>query len=654
MRARLSAGDFPIAPTTNYWLLGALALAFLPHLAHLPPTIILFCLAFAGWRLMVELRGWPLPGKLIRFLLTLMALAGVITSFGTLAGRDPGTALLAVMLGLKLLEMQGRRDTLVVLMLAYFFIIILVLYSQSLWLIGYIVMVLLLLTSVLIQINHYPAREGLGASLRRAGGLLLQAVPLMLILFVLFPRINGPLWGGSTPDSGGSGLDDNMSPGSISKLGQSNAIAFRVRFDGPIPENSLLYWRGPILWQTNGNSWSSGMPQNAPAAREEGLTTMGQAVAYQVTLELHHQRWLYALDIPASIPPGGHRGHAFQLLANKPTDDMRRYRVRSFSHYRLGRLSTADRHRALQLPAGRNPRTVALARQWRARFANDEQLVQHALRYFREQPFYYTLQPPLLGGDIVDEFLFQSRRGFCEHYAASFTVLMRAAGIPTRVVTGYQGGELNPVGHYLIVRQRDAHAWVEVWMPDKGWRRVDPTAAVSPARIEKGIDSALAPADQGLLQRGLLGDVWRELHYGADALGNGWTQWVLAYGPALQNRLLSSLGMTSATGKILGIILSGGLMLLLMAWGLLHHRRGNRDPVIRAYQRFCSKLARRGLSRAPAEGPRDFADRVIMRCPDLAAEVALINRLYTALRYGPAPAAATIAQLRRRIRAFRP
>jgi len=653
MVARIATGSFAIPAPTIYALLGTLVLAFLPHLAHLPPTIILFCLAFAGWRLMAELRGWPLPGRLIRFILTVMALAGVLISFGTLAGREPGTALLAVMLGLKLLEMQGRRDTLVVLMLAYFFIVILVLYSQSLWLMAYIVMILLLLTSVLIQINHYPAREGLGTSLRRAGALLLQAVPLMLILFILFPRIHGPLWG-SASSGGGSGLNDTMSPGSISKLGQSNAIAFRVRFDGPIPASRLLYWRGPVLWQTDGQSWRSGVPKTAPAATRAALVSRGETVSYQVTLEPHHQRWLYALDIPVSIPPGSHRGHAFQLLADQPVDEITRYRVRSVSQYRLGLLSSADRRRALQLPAGGNPRTVALARQWRARYPDDGQLVQHALEYFRQQPFYYTLQPPLLGGDIVDEFLFQTRRGFCEHYAASFTVLMRAAGIPTRVVTGYQGGELNPVGHYLVVRQRDAHAWAEVWLADQGWQRIDPTAAVSPARIEKGIDSALESERQGLLQRGLLADVWRQFRYGADALSSSWTQWVLGYGPKLQNRLLSSLGMAGTAGKVLGMILGGGLMLFIMTWCMLQRHRGNRDPVAQAYQRFCHKLSRRGLKRAPAEGPQDFADRVITRRPDLAAEVTLINRLYTALRYGAAPPALAISQLRKRIRTFRP
>ncbi len=658
-RRRAAAPETPLAPATIKLLLASLALALTPHLTHLPLLIALFCLVFGVWRLMVTTHGWPLPGKFIRLLLTLLVVAVVITTYGTIAGPDAGTALLAAMLGLKLLETKRPRDAALVIVLGYFLTVTYALYSQSIPVAMYLLVVMVLLTATLIRLHQGEgSREA--TIWRLSGRLFLQALPIMVVMFLLFPRLPGPLWG---PPQGGSsgatGLNDEMTPGSISNLGQSDAIAFRVSFDGAVPDNTLLYWRGPILWHTDGKRWTAGAAARPPLPAATGtnpdLTPIGKAVSYQVTLEPHRHNWLYALDIPTTLPPGSLRTPDYQVLAARPVASLMRYAMSSHTHYRLRGLGDHDRRRALQLPPASNPRLQSLGRQWRRELQDDERLVQHALDYFLNEPFYYTLQPPLLtGGDPMDEFFFNTRRGFCEHYAASFTILMRAAGIPTRIVTGYQGGEFNNVGGYLVVRQRDAHAWTEVWLDGRGWVRIDPTAAVAPGRIERGMDSVLREARDSTFSHALGGELWRQLRNGLDALDNGWNQWVLGYQASLQSQLLSGLGLTSWHAKALGAAISLGLLFSLTAWLLLRQRPARQDPVTSAYRRFCEKLARRGLPRRPAEGPVDYADRIIRKRPDLAAEVEEINRLYIVLQYGAPGAPAVMRRLCRKVKGFRP
>ncbi len=642
-------------PASVRWLLVALGVAFLPHLSHLNPVVGMACLAAGLWRWQACRRGWPLPGKALRLGLTMAALGLVYLSYGTVLGRDAGTALLALMLGLKLLEMRRPRDAGLVVALAYFLTVTLALYSQALPLLLYQGLALLLITASLLQLHHGDRPAAPGMLLGRACRMLLQALPVMLVLFLLFPRLPGPLWGGAQGSSGSGGLDDSMSPGSISELGQSDAVAFRVEFEGEIPDNSLLYWRGPVLWYTDGRGWRAAAPGRPPAALPiPRLMLRGEGVRYHVTLEPQRRRWLYALDLPTLIPPGSHRSADLLLLSNRPVDQVTRYTTASHLHYRTGPLSAEARRRALQLPPDLNPRARALGAAWAAA-GQGRAVVRQALAYFREQPFHYTLKPPLLQGtDPVDQFLFQTRRGFCEHYAAAFTVLMRAAGIPARVVTGYQGGELNPVGHYLIVRQRDAHAWSEVWLKGEGWVRVDPTAAVAPQRIERGIDSVLEPELQaGLSAGGTLTPLWQRLRYGMDALDNGWNQWVLGYGPQLQQQLLARWGLGTWPARALALMAGLSLAMAAAAFWLWRRRRVHPDALAEAYRQFCRKLARRGLARRPSEGPLDFADRIMRARPDLE-EVLGISRLYAALRYGPAPRSASLEELRRRIRRFRP
>ncbi len=635
------------------WLLASLALAIAPHLDHMPLWAGPLCLALGGWRLVVARGKAKLPNKWFLFGLTAAITAGILGTFHTLLGRDAGVTLLVAMIALKLMEMKSPRDTMVLIFLSYFLVITGFLYSQSIPMAFYLFVVVLVTTTTMIGYQDVNGGLGVRPRLRLAGSLLVQAVPLMLVLFVLFPRVP-PLWGlPKDAHAGMTGLSDSMSPGSISQLIGSEAIAFRVRFDGPPPHPNTRYWRGPVLWDYDGRSWSTRTPLDGAAAQVEPL---GEALRYTLTLEPHNQRWLFALDLPATLPPGSRAGGDMQILAQSPVQHRLRYSLASHTDYRFGvTLAENERQRALRLPADANPRSLELAARWRGTHENPRAIVDAALGMFRNQDFIYTLSPPLLGQQAVDEFLFGTRRGFCEHYAGAFVFLMRAAGIPARVVTGYQGGEMNPLGDYLIVRQSDAHAWAEVWLAGQGWVRIDPTAAVSPDRVESGIAAALPEAELPLALTQLDIAWLQRMRMSWDLVNNNWNQWVLGYGQERQRSFLSHFHASLASWQGMIVTLAAGIVALLGAialWMLWHVPRRGSDPVQAAYRTFCARLARRGITRAPHEGPADFALRAAHTRPDLTAQIDRITQLYIRLRYGRPWNAA--GELRQAVRRFRP
>ncbi|GAB4347247.1 MAG: protein-glutamine gamma-glutamyltransferase TgpA [Gammaproteobacteria bacterium] len=640
-------------------MLASLAWTFLPHLSLLPDWISILVVGVGLLRLAIYRRGLALPPRWLLVLMVVGGSAAIFVQFGTLLGRDAGVSLLSLMLALKLLEMRTRRDTLLLVFLGYFLVITNLLYSQHLLLAIYLAIAVWLLTATLLELAHpdTPFRR----TLRYAALMLLQAVPVMLVLFVLFPRIPGPLWGlPKDAYSASTGLSDRMEPGSISQLSRSDAVAFRVKFDDPLPPPQLRYWRGPVFWYTDGRRWTP-KPEDVSGPNEPlRYRASGRPVHYTVTLEPHRQRWLFALDLPAAVQSAQRVTRDFQALSAKPVRELVRYRATSYTNYQATQLTAREARDATQLPASVSPRVRALAARWVRQASQPVDVVEEALRYFRTQPFVYTLNPPLLGGDPIDQFLFETRKGFCEHYAAAFTILMRAAGIPTRVVTGYQGGELNPLGDYLIVRQSDAHAWAEVYLPDRGWVRIDPTAAVAPERIERGIDNTLSrigePMQFQIPSGEWLWGIVNQLRYLWDGMQNGWNQWVLGYGPELQQQLLDWVGLARSSWRGLVVLLAGTLVALTawLAWGLLRSQRAAPDPLARYYQRFCKKLASRGYTRQAHEGPLDFAKRVSRDMPEQAAKIHLITRLYIAMRYGNKPPEFWLPKLKSQIEEFRP
>lgn len=625
----------PLAPGALPWLLTAALATAAPHASHLPGWLVLLGAALLLWRVWLWRHQLSLPPRSLLALLTLAGVAAIGWQYRTLFGRDAGVALLFLFMAAKPLEIRTRRDALVLVMLGYFLLLTHFFYAQSipvgLWLLA----TATLLSAVLIRIHGDTLKPR--SIFRLATTITLQALPLALLLFVLFPRVAGPLWGlPQDAYAGVSGLSDRMAPGSLSSLIRSEAIAMRVRFTEAIPPQSDLYWRGPVFDEYDGLSWrqSRAPADKAMSTSVVPIATGARTVSYETTLEAHNRRWLLALDLPTQLPAGAQLSSRLAALAPEP--------VRNRGLYRFTSTLDADANpdeapevlqQAQQLPEGFNPRTRALAASWRG--ADPQQIINRALGFFGEQSFAYTLQPPLLGRDAVDDFLFTARRGFCEHYAGAFVFLMRAAGVPARVVAGYQGGEANPVDGYLVVRQSDAHAWAEVWLAGRGWQRVDPTAAVAPARVAQGLASAL-PADEALpLAMRFDAEFLRALRYRWEAANNRWNQWVLGYTPERQRDTLRRLGLGEAGWQTLSMALVGcsALVLLILAATAWRTRRP-RDPAVREWQRLCRQLRRHGLILADWEGPLAFAARVAEERPELAALTAAAAGHYAVLRYG--------------------
>ncbi len=636
-------------------LLAACGLVIAPHAFHIPGWSTALCCVLLAWRGWITFRGNRMPPRWILVPIALLSVAGVYWSYRTFFGREPGVAMLVLLLALKLLEMRAKRDLFVVAFLSFFLVLAQFFYSQSILtaLIMFAAVIMLLAAQLSFQYTGMvpPLRQRLFLS----GKIFLLAIPLMLVLFLLFPRIQGPLWGlPSDAQSGKSGLSNTMSPGNISKLAMSEAIAFRVKFlNGPAPAQEKLYWRGPVLGDFDGRNWVP-LP---PRMNQDGPVTVrpsGALFRYQVTMEPSNQRSLFALELvrdmpqladnPAMLTPD------LQILAKDPITQRIRYEASSFPDYVLQNDQTETSLRNwLYLPAGYNPAALDYAARLRRQFGQDSAIVNAVLRFFRDEKFSYTLEPPALGRNTVDEFLFTTRAGFCEHYSSAFVVLMRAAGIPARVVTGYQGGEINAVDGFMTVRQSDAHAWAEVWLKNRGWVRVDPTSAVAPERVTRNLGTVLPQRALGgliTLDRNA-SNAWlsglRSLRQNWDALNNSWNQWVLDYSLAKQKSLLQSLGFADADWRTLGGLLFGfgALALLLTALPLVRNRV-RIAPMDALYATFCKRMAQRGFPRAPHEGPRAYRTRLTNAGPDMPVQqrtaAARFLELYEAARYAPTPA----------------
>lgn len=619
-------------------LLAVMAIVIAPHLLRLPAWEGASAILLIVWRGFASARQWQLPRQPIKLAMAFAAFAGVYLAFGRISGQNAGVALLVLMLALKLTEMRSRRDVMVVVFLMYFLLVTHFLYSQELWTIVYLLLCSVAITAVLIDANHPGQPLPVRQSLRIASGMIAQALPLMLIFFILFPRIPGPLWG--LPEDSGparSGISDSMAPGDISSLVESDEVAFRVRFEGAPPAGDRLYWRGPVFSDFDGRTWTPGAALSHES-RGADIEVLGEVVRYEITLEPMRSRWLFALDAvnPRALPPRAQIHRSGALVAPSPVTERKLVRAVSATRYRLDAgLSRIEQLRDTRLPADFNPRARALAQSWRDQGLNDERVVERALAMFRERRFVYTLEPPLLGRHSVDEFLFDTRRGFCEHFSSAFAFLLRAAGIPARVVGGYQGAEINEPGGYWVVRQADAHAWTEVWLAGRGWVRIDPTAAVAPTRVERGLRNTLTAAD-GL--PGYLANRGRLRWYFEarwDWVNAKWNEWVLAYGPELQQEFLSHFGLADLARMILALTV--GVCLVLLLVGLATMRRSGpppvTDPALALWQQSCRRLRRLGFEPHPGEGPRDFAQRVIEAEPLLASPMARVLDAYLRLRY---------------------
>ncbi|MGI9261344.1 MAG: transglutaminase TgpA family protein [Woeseiaceae bacterium] len=619
------------------WTLAALAFAVLPHLQFLPIWATATFIACSAWRWQVERKRWRLPPAWIRIVLAFSCFVGVWLSYGeSISGVGPGSALLAVMAALKLLETKQRRDQFVLLFISIFLIMSSLLREQYMWSLPFLIAGVLFTMTAWLHMSVYR-QATIGGSLASAARLMAYAAPLMIAMWVFFPRIATPFWAVPIDTSSAtSGLSDRMSPGDISSLSLSNAVAFRVNFNGTPPLPHQRYWRGLVLYNYNGRTWTGGGPSIDPLARSE-VEYEGDPISYQITMEPTRQHWVFALDVPFEWDLDRTFMASQQQLARmQPLDQRTTYNAVSYIDYRLGRqLSSFRRISYTRLPEAGNERSIALAREMRAEAGSDEVFINQVLQKFNREEFYYTLEPPALGESPVDGFLFETKRGFCEHYASAFAVLMRAAGIPSRVVLGYQGGEINPLGQYMIVRQADAHAWNEVWLPGRGWYRVDPTAAVAPERIDAGRSGAMFDgigADWGLSAPS---EFLYQMTLTWDALNAKWNEWILAYGPDNQGQFMEWLGMEDPdwqkmmlTLVVILVILIGIISVML----IIRYRPPPKDHAARLYRKFTSAT---GVDPVMGETPLSYSRRLGEERTAMRESVQEITDLYLRARYGP-------------------
>ncbi len=612
------ATTLPRDTRDTLFLLAVIAWVAMMQVPHIPWWCSALTAGVLVWRASLALRGRPLPGWRWRIGLLLVTLAATWWTHKTLLGRDAGVTLIVVLLALKTLELRARRDAFVVFFLGFFTLLTHFFYSQSLLTAAGILVALLgLLTAVVnahMPVGHPPLRQTAGIAARLA----LLGAPIMVVAFMLFPRLS-PLWGvpGDGMD-GRSGLSGKMRVGQIAELVLDDRIALRVRFDGPVPPQRELYFRGPVLTDFDGVEWKplrSAFPPHMEL--QAHLAFAGEPIRYEVTMEPNHRPWVFVLEAASQAPElQGLRAFMtpeLQWFVRRPVTELVRYRAESHTRFRHGPLEPSL---ALQdqiaLPAGFNPRTLAFAQELRREHGSGPQsapaLVEAALNRLRTGGYTYTLDPGVYGQHTADEFWFDRKEGFCEHIASSFVILMRALDIPARIVTGYQGGELNAVDGYWTVRQRDAHAWAEVWLQGQGWVRVDPTGAVAPSRTgsferllapQGAIGTALGTLNPTLAQQ--LRDVW-------EAVNNGWNQWVLNYTQGRQLDLLKNLGFESPSWADLAYLLIGVVVVVSLAgaaWALWE--RQQHDPWLRTLARVRRRLAAQGIEAGEHATPRELA-----------------------------------------------
>ena len=623
------------------------------HVSHMPAwyTAALGLILAARWwqrrRQPRRVAAW------LRIVMLIAVPATAIAVYGTPLGREPGAAIVCGLLVLKVLESESARDARMTVGFACFILMSALLFDQSL---GFTIVVGLMLLPALATLRALePGLPGSGwlPAFRTGTVLLATSLPAALLGFLLIPRLATPLWG--APDRGvaRTGIADRMAPGDLHSLLTDNAVAMRIGFDGSPPPESRRYFRGMVLWKFDGRAWLPGAAAQRPW-QPEPVSVRGPVVHYEVTLLPSHRHWMFALDVPIDSPEDAAMGPDRTLWATKPIDQTLRYRVASATDYRLAPedLDPRIRAAALELPAGFDPRAHALARRWRdAAGADDMAVVRDALELFHDGGFVYDLDAPPLGRDSIDDFLFGTRTGFCEHYASAFTVLMRAAGIPARVVVGYQGGYWNDFAHYLLIRQSDAHAWSEVWIAGRGWIRVDPTAAVS--RVILASTGGAADDVGGGGSNG-----WMPWRNRLDVINRWWGQTVVGFDALSQDRLFRPFGIEHATAQVLGVALAVAIFVALGLGALLatlRPRARPRDALAAAHLRLQHRIARCGITRGHAEGPRDFYLRTAEALPASARILRELSTEYLVLRYAfSEPPPERIRDFVRRARHFRP
>lgn len=647
-------------------LICAFLLAVSPHAARLPVWLAALAVILFSWSYKIVTARWRQPDSILRIIILFAVIVFLFKHYHTLLGRDAGVAMLIALTMLKFLELKSQRDFMLVVFLCMFIVLTSFLYSQSIWLGIYLLAVVIILFTVMMYLNH-RVRHDLSGMLKRASSLVLMGLPIAVILFVLFPRLPGGLFGlPGDSHSGLTGMSDSMKPGSINELNLNENVAFRVGFSGQVPVANQRYWRGLVLEQYRQGVWKEAREEKA--IKKQIRYSADDVVEYSVLQEASNQKWLFSLDIPINRPAGLVWGAGQTLRSTRLLRERKRHQLQSAIAYGYIGVTEKELLRNLDTSSVTAWRVKQLASELYRNSPGSYGYINSVLAYYQQNNFVYSLQPPLLGNHPVENFMLETRKGYCEHYASSFTMMMRLAGIPARVVIGYQGGEWNEQGNYMIVRQSDAHAWSEVWIEKDGWVRVDPTSAVAPERIEYGLSAIRQLVEQGeelgnlsgeqlrsVLSGSLLKRTLKDLQMFWDGVNTRWYKWVIDYGAANQSSLLKWIGFSQTNWSKLVYLLIAlvSVVVSLQAW-LLFHRKKLVDPAVIQYQKYCDRLSRIGIVRSPSEGPAEFAGRVIELRPDLQQMVRPVLEAYIAIQYAGKTGQRRQQELRQAVDNFRP
>ena len=604
--------------------------------------------------------------------ITLVTAIGVLTTFHKLAGRDAGVALIATMYGLKMLEVKSRRDVYVIMILGFFILLAGFLFDQSPWIALYQFVPILAILNALMSTHSLQASTGLlsqslGLTFKRLLKYLLLAIPLMIVLFVFFPRLSGPIWKMPGASSATSGISDTMSPGEISSLQLFDKVAFRVKFDGDEPNGNELYWRTLVLDNFDGLTWSrdskfgrviraninkAELLNVDPNSSTDLVEATNKQFKYEISLEKTQLQWLTLLDRPSHIPPSSTIYDDYSVQVGHRLVDRIRYQGQSEPSRQLDlELSERAKKHHTFIPSKGNERSIVWAKEQRLLFSNDVSFIRSILSRINREEYYYTLSPPIMSKDTVDSFWFDEQQGFCEHYASALVFMSRAAGIPARVVVGYQGAEKNPLSDYWIVRYANAHAWTEIWLDNQGWVRVDPTAAIASHRIEEQLQLDYSQRLSLFEEFGFdavdLHDLgWmKQLQYWLDKGNTGWNDWVLDYNRQAQRRLFSGLGLEKLTIQQISVLMISiiALFMLIISFKWIKTNQ-KKEPIQSGFALLLKKLDNKGLLINPNVGAKDLLQLVSNSPGENSKGIVIdskssndINRLlkrYIFIRYG--------------------
>jgi len=645
------------------WLAAALLFTLPPMFGSLAtwiPSFFLLTLAMKFW---MEPKGYRLRSTIWKLVLAAVTLAAIFFSYGSLKGIEPGVSVLVVLMSLKILEAHTTREFQVMVMMAWVLCLCGFFLSQDFAMALCLLAAFALLLVAQIQFHRGLSPGSFWSPVGATCKLLAQAAPLVVLLFLLFPRINTGFRFEIDLRSAASGFSDRLSPGSIASLTNSPAIAFRAEFsDRKTRPPGPMYWRGVVMWHCEGMEWRAPYAP-APSSVSSTQSPGNKAIRQRITIAPHGGRWMFALDRPFEIPPKAMLARGNYLWSVQPIRKARRYEVVSSSEVTAKELRPREREEALKVPASINPAVRELAQSWIAQNSNPRAIVTSALQFFRTQRFRYSLSPGEYKKNDLDQFLFHRRIGFCEHYATSFATLMRLAGIPARVVVGYLGGEYNDLGRFFLVRQADAHAWCEVWLPDSGWTRVDPTSAVAPGRASLDLNSFLArrvasgemeARRSAFVTQLTRSAIFTNIRLAWEALNYEWDTRVLGFDADVQESLLASVGIANRGPFLLitqTLVIAAALLVIYAGWMQLR-TRSRVDRVKTLYERFCRRAAHLGVRRSPWEGPSDFSRRAAQLLPNDAERIRQISNTYIALRYSPESEAVVLNRFAKEVNQF--